>query len=271
MTQDFHHFQNYILEWYKAYGRTHLPWRQTTDPYHILVSELMLQQTQVERVIPKYNAFLSAFSSVEDLALQPLSEVLKLWQGLGYNRRAKFLHQTAKHVHEHLDDTFPTTIEGLQALPGVGSYTASAIMTFAFNQPVTVIETNIRAVYIYHFFPNKDTVSDAEILPKISSTLYISNPRIWYSALMDYGSHLKKIMPNPSKKSKHYTLQSPFQNSPRRVRGEIIRYLSYNPTSTITELEEQITGNKQFYLLALENLEKEGMIIRDGDTIKLGE
>lgn len=263
-------FQNYILAWYELYGRTHLPWRQTTSPYHILVSELMLQQTQVERVIPKYNAFLEKFPTVEQLANQPLAEVLKMWQGLGYNRRAKFLHQTAQDVYEKRNNTFPQALEELLALPGVGPYTASAIYTFAFNQPVPVIETNIRAVYLHHFFPNKIGVPDSDLLPLIERSIYRENPRVWYSALMDYGSVLKKLLPNPSKKSKTYAKQSSFSNSPRRVRGEIIKILTTNSEVPIEEIEQAIKGNRLYFPQAIEQLQKEGLILRDGNNLKLG-
>lgn len=269
--KDIEQFQHYILNWYTIYGRTHLPWRQTNEPYNILVSELMLQQTQVERVIPKYTAFLDKFPSVKTLAEAPLSEVLTLWQGLGYNRRAKFLHQAAKYVDNKLEGIFPTTFEQLTSLPGIGPYTAAAITTFAFNKPIPVIETNIRAVYIYHFFAKDEKISDADLIPLIKASIYQKNPKIWYSALMDYGSVLKKTMPNPSRKSKNHTVQSTFSTSPRKVRGEIIRYLTTYNQGSFKDIEATITGNKIYYSSAIHDLEKEGLIIRNGEMIKLGE
>lgn len=262
-------FQQYIIDWYSNYGRKHLPWRQTHDPYSILVSELMLQQTQVDRVIPKYNDFLALFPDIRTLDSAPLAQVIRQWQGLGYNRRAKFLHLTAQTVHQQYHNTFPYTLDSLQKLPGIGSYTASAIMAFAFDQPVVVIETNIRTVFIHHFFPQQDKVADAELLPLITATLHNPSPRIWYSALMDYGSHLKKVLPNPSRKSKTHTKQSNFSTSPRRVRGEIIRLLSQTAILSQDELKQSIKGNLDYFDQSISNLEKEGMIIRDGERLKL--
>lgn len=266
---DAQQFRNYILRWYALHGRTELPWRQTTNPYHILVSELMLQQTQVERVIPKFKAFLTAFPSIESLAAASLAEVLTLWQGLGYNRRAKFLHQTATEVQKSHGGIFPTTAEELQKLPGIGPYTARAVSTFAFNNPEVVIETNIRAVYIYHFFPGRFDVADRELEPTITATIHTANPREWFAALMDYGSYLKKVLPNPSRKSKHHVVQSKFEGSPRQVRGEIIRYLSLTDRLTEVELLEKIVGNKRHFKHALEDLLAEKMIETQNDVFFL--
>ena len=215
-------FQKRILDFHKKHGRHELPWRQTTDPYLILVSELMLQQTQVERVIPKYNTFITIFPNVESLADAPLGDVLRLWSGLGYNKRARFLHQAARDVQNIFNGNFPQTFEDLKKLSGVGPYTAGALMTFAFNLPTPMIETNIRSVYIHEFFKSFDEVTDAELWPYIESTLYRENPREWYAALMDYGAHIKKTTKNPSRKSRHHTKQTPFKGSLREVRGKIL-------------------------------------------------
>lgn len=262
-------FQNYILRWYALHGRTELPWRQTQDPYKILVSELMLQQTQVQRVIPKYSNFLRQFPDIQTLAESSLANVLAHWQGLGYNRRAKFLWQTAQKVTVAFDGRFPKTKEALQTLPGIGPYTASAVSVFAFNNPETVIETNIRTIFLYHFFPNTSEISDAQILPLITETRYTKNPREWYAALMDYGSYLKKIVPNPSRKSKHHTTQSRFEGSPRQVRGEIIRYLTKSGSLNEKNLQAKIKGNKNHYPQALQDLLKEGMITQSNAIISL--
>lgn len=217
--------QNFIFWWYQQYGRTHLPWRQTTDPYRILVSELMLQQTQVDRVVPKYEAFLGQFPTLQSLANAHLGQVLGSWQGLGYNRRAQHLHQTARQVVEQ-GGQLPNNSVELCKLPGIGPYTSQAIVAFAYDQPVTLIETNVRAVFLYHFFHGREKVSDAEILPLISAAVPPHSARIWYAALMDYGAHLKRAVPNPSRQSKHHTRQSRFVGSARQVRGAVIRALS---------------------------------------------
>lgn len=218
-----------VWEHYREHGRHHLPWRTKVTPYRVLVSEVMLQQTQVDRVVPKYHAFIGAFPSVRDLAAAPLRDVLRLWQGLGYNRRARYLHEAAKCVVLEHAGRFPKTYHALRALPGVGPYTAGAIMAFAYNEPVGLIETNVRAVYLHHCFPRRDAVRDSELMPIIERTLDRERPREWYYALMDYGSHLKRSGENPSRRSKHHTNQSVFAGSDRQLRGAIIRVLSERP------------------------------------------
>ena len=189
-----------VTTYYKKHGRHDLPWRHTTDPYKIAVSEIMLQQTQVARAIEKYNLFIKQFPNIQLLAQAPLSEVLKLWSGLGYNRRAKFLHAMAKTIVTDYDGVFPRTQAALKSLPGIGDYTAGAIAAFAFNNEAFCIETNIRTVYIHHFFPDQKNISDAVLLPHIKNTLDTKHPREWYWALMDYGSFLKSqgILPHLS-------------------------------------------------------------------------
>jgi A/G-specific adenine glycosylase len=190
----------------------------------------MLQQTQVERVVPFYTRFLERFPDAETLAAAPLGEVLSMWQGLGYNRRARLLQQCALSVVSHHGGTFPRTRAGLEALPGIGPYTAGALMAFAYNEEVVMIETNIRTVFIHHFFHTRTgDVTDKELLPLIVRMQDTTHPRAWYSALMDYGTHLKKTVGNVSRKSAHHTPQQPFKGSAREVRGAIIRTLTRGP------------------------------------------
>lgn len=262
-------FQHFILNFYYLHGRHNLPWRQTTDPYHILVSELMLQQTQVERVIPKFNNFLKHFPTVGQLSEASLADILQQWQGLGYNRRAKFLHNTAQAVVSQYSGIFPKSEEELRSLPGIGPYTASAICTFAYNQPTIVIETNIRTVFLHHFFPNKTEVSDTELLPLIQSSLETSQPRNWYSALMDYGTQLKKVISNPSRKSKHHTTQSKFKGSKREVRGSIISQLSHHNGLTLQSLKSNLSGEKNYFTNVLHDLINEKMLMKDGNMYYL--
>lgn len=172
----------------------------------------MLQQTQVDRVVPKYLAFIKRFPTAKALAKAPLVEVLRLWSGLGYNRRAKYLWEAAKVFQTH----------DLEALPGVGPYTASAVRVFAFNKPEILIETNIRAVFLHHLFPRSRKVPDTKIYPFMNK-VKIDNPREWYAALMDYGTYLKSVHPNPSRRSMHHTKQSKFKGSNREIRGAILR------------------------------------------------
>lgn len=173
----------------------------------------MLQQTQAMRVVPKYEAFLRRFPTARALAKASLKEVLKTWQGLGYNRRAKYLHEAAK-----LWGRVP-----LEALPGVGEYTAKAIRVFAWNKPEIMIETNIRSVFLYHFFPHKKKIPDSKIVPYMELCINKRNPRAWYWTLMDYGAYLKQTVPNPSRRSAHHVRQKPFKGSNREIRGAILR------------------------------------------------
>ncbi len=214
-----------VYDFYQTHGRHTLPWRHTKDAYAILVSEVMLQQTQVERVIPKYEVFMTRFPDACTLAAAPLAEVLLLWQGLGYNRRAKMLHSCAKVICTEYQGALPADEVRLRALPGIGVYTARAIMAFAYNTAIPLIETNVRTVYIHHFFPKTEQVTDALLMPIITETLDTTDPRSWYYALMDYGSYLKRSVGNVARKSSGYVRQSTFAGSDRQIRGAIIRAL----------------------------------------------
>jgi A/G-specific adenine glycosylase len=218
-------FRRLVWAHYKKQGRHDLPWRKTHDPYRILVSEIMLQQTQVKRVIPFYTEFTRRFPSAHALAQAPLADVLKVWQGLGYNRRAKMLWQAAAHIQD------AKTIEVLEQLPGVGPYTARAVAAFAYNQGVTFVETNIRTVVMHHFFPTKRNVRDAEVLKILEKAYPKGRAREWHYALMDYGSFLKQSGVRLNTKSKHYTKQSVFRGSLREARGAILRELARGASS----------------------------------------
>jgi A/G-specific adenine glycosylase len=222
-------FKNIVWDYYAQHKRV-LPWRKkNTTPYQILVSEIMLQQTQVDRVIPKYKAFIKQFPNFKTLAKAQQKDVLTLWQGLGYNRRALNLKKTAEIIWQKYHGHIPRDTSELMSLPGIGPYTAQALRAFVWNIPTVVIETNIRAVFIYHFFPKGGKVFDKELIPLIEKTLDTKNPRTWYSGLMDYGTHLKKTCPNPSRKSAHHTQQTRFEGSHRQVRGDILKYLLQKP------------------------------------------
>ncbi len=253
-------FVKTVQVFYKKHGRHDLPWRQTADPYKILVSEVMLQQTQVSRVLEKYKSFLKRFPNVQKLATVPQSEVLKLWSGLGYNRRAKYLHQAAQVVVNIYSGKFPKTKAGLMSLPGIGSYTAGAIVTFAYNKPEVMIETNIRTVYLHHFFPKKQNVSDVELMTLVTKTLDIKNPRMWYWALMDCGSFLKKQGSTIHRNSKQYVKQAAFKGSRRAVRGYIIRSLQ-EPT-TLLKLKKNQPGGKHQIEDVLADLIKENLVVK---------
>lgn len=263
-------FRSEIYRHYHANPRP-LPWRDTEDPYHILVSEIMLQQTRVERVIDKYREFLAVFPDVSSLAQAPLRDVLQVWQGLGYNRRAIALQETAKKVVHDFNGILPETVEQLQTLPGIGAYTAAAIAAFAFHRPVAFIETNIRTVYIHYFFPDRQKVKDSEIMPLVRTTLDPADPRTWYYALMDYGVMLKKTQPNPSRKSAHHSRQSRFEGSDRQIRGKILRLVLQRPHSKTEDIFQTLQEDPQRVERILEGLVKEKFLLKQGATYIIAE
>jgi A/G-specific adenine glycosylase len=221
-------FRAVIDQYYEENARE-LPWRLTEDPYEILVSEIMLQQTQVERVLNKYGPFLNRFPSFRDLAQAPLRDILVAWQGLGYNRRAQALQGIAQRVMADFTGRLPADREALESLPGIGTATSGALMAFAFQQPVVFLETNIRRVYLHFFYPEVEAVPDKMLLPLILLTMDALRVRPWYYALMDYGAMLKKMIPNPNRRSAHYSRQSPFPGSDREIRSRILRLFLKNP------------------------------------------
>jgi A/G-specific adenine glycosylase len=244
-----------------------MPWRVNTEPYFVLVSELMLQQTQVDRVIPKFNQFIATFPTTKALAEAPLGEVLKVWSGLGYNRRAKFLHEAAKKIMKDFEGKIPKTYEDLITLPGVGPNTAGAIMVYSFNHPVVFVETNIRTVYFHHFFIDEMSISDTDLKTKVMETLDREHPREWYWALMDYGAALKKEGAGQIDRSKHYKKQSPLKGSVREVRGLILKALA-GQDLTEEALEYQLPGDDRFQK-ALDALIKEGLVERTAHRLHL--
>lgn len=255
-------FTRIVWDFYSKHARK-LPWRgKCVDAYKVFVSEIMLQQTQVDRVMPKYRAFLQRFPTVEKLATATNKEVLGMWQGLGYNRRALFMKQAAKKIVEKYNRVFPKDPEVLESLPGIGPYTARAIAVFAYNQTEVFIETNIRSVYIHHFFPRaRKKVDDTKLVPIIARTVDQENPREWYAALMDYGSHLKKTLPNPSRKSKQHAKQSRFKGSQRELRGKIIKEL-VGGSCTGNKLETLCKDDRLY--IVLDKMISEGVVQKKG-------
>ena len=244
-----------------------MPWRDDTRPYYVLVSELMLQQTQVSRVIPKFDAFIARLPDEKSLADASLAEVLKLWQGLGYNRRAKYLHDSAKYIVHDFAGKFPEEAADILKLPGVGKNTAGAIMAYAFNRPVIFIETNIRTVYIHHFFADNFAVDDKEIIETLASTLDREQPRQFYWALMDYGSWLKANGVRNVSHSKHYRKQPPLRGSVRETRGRIIAALA-DADQDIGTLKRSV-GHDERFDRALESLKADGLISISQEMIHL--
>lgn len=246
-----------------------MPWRGEKDPYRVVISEVMLQQTQVSRVIPKYTEFVKTFPNFSALARAPLSKVLTLWNGLGYNRRALFLQKLAKEVVTKHKGVLPQDLVYLELLPGIGKATAGSLSAFAFNRPVPFIETNIRRVFIYSFFSKRKKVRDAEILSLVEKTLDTKNPRLWYYALMDYGAMLKKKIINPNQKSSHYTKQSKFSGSNREVRGAIIDYLTKKKSVSVEKLIKNLSFEKKRTVVSLQSLIKDGMVEKKNKNIQI--
>ena len=259
-------FQQTVWDYYRAHGR-HMPWRDNPDPYWVLVSELMLQQTQIARVLPKFAAFVQRFPAVDNLARASLAEVLGAWSGLGYNRRAKFLHAAAQLIVEKFQGKIPDDKDALLTLPGVGQNTAGAILAYAFNQPTVFIETNIRTVYFYHFFPGRARVNDKELALCIAQTLDHQHPREWYWALMDYGTHLKQTVGNNISNSQHYTRQSKFEGSRRQVRGNMLKIL-LDGARTVAELDDALQHDERL-LPVLDQLVREGFVYKMGKYYRL--
>ncbi|MCC7565847.1 MAG: A/G-specific adenine glycosylase [Methanomicrobiaceae archaeon] len=252
-------FRDMILCHYRSHGRD-LPWRRTVDPYSILVSEVMLQQTQVERVAAKYREFLERFPDFQSLARAPRRDVLEAWQGLGYNRRAIALHESGERVVEEYGGRLPADVETLATFPGIGKATASAICAYAFNMPVVYIETNIRRIVIHFFFHDRNDVRDSEILPILQQALYRENPREWYSALMDYGTILAKRTVNPNRRSAGYSRQSRFEGSDRQIRGQILSMVLSEGDVPEERMIRELSQERARVKRILKDLEKEGFI-----------
>ena len=285
-------FRLLVYDYYRQSGRHDLEWRNTRDPYRVLVSEFMLQQTQVVRVRKKYREFLSLFPSISDLARAGLRDVLGAWSGLGYNRRARFLHELARRVRDERDGELPEDREELRSLPGVGAYTASAVACFAFDEPVPLLETNIRRALIYSFFaePDRDSselfaaevpgtdsteprieprsvnapVHDRDIIAVADAVLDRERPREWNYALMDYGELIGRRVPNPNRASAHYTRQSRFEGSLRQARGAAIRVLTTVEAADADTIAAQYGLPLSRIESALNELSNEGLVARDG-------
>lgn len=260
-------FRELVWEYFRTNGRS-MPWREHTEPYYVVVSELMLQQTQVERVIPKFNQFIVRFPDAQSLANAPLSAVLTEWVGLGYNRRAQYLHRLAQDVVNRFNGSFPPTYAQLVSLPGIGPNTAGAVLNYAFNQPAVFVETNIRTVFIHHFFADAEMVDDKDIRGLVEATLDQEHPREWFWALMDYGTYLKRTAGNNIARSRNYKKQSRFEGSLRQIRGKIVALLAQSAKSQ-SELERHITDPR--LPVVLRQMADEKLITIGQDRVQLAE
>lgn len=263
-------FQKLIYDFY-AKNRREFIWRQKITPYKILISEIMLQQTQTARVVPKFKNWLQLFPNFKSLADASNHDVLSAWQGLGYNRRGLAIAKIAQLVTTEHQGKLPNNPIILETFPAIGPNTAGSICAFAFNLPVVFIETNIRTVYTHTFFPGQTAISDKQLLPFIEQTLDKNNAREWYYALMDYGVYLKQNLRNINAASKHYTKQSLFTGSKRQVRGVIIKILTLfkhvNYETLIEKIDFNLPENKHNHDQIIEKLIKEQVIYKDKNNI----
>ncbi len=253
-----------------------LPWRRTHDPYAILLSEVMLQQTQVPRVVPRYERWLERFPTIDALAAASLAEVLEEWQGLGYNRRAVSLKRSADEVAERHAGQLPADEAALRALPGIGPSTAAGVLAFAFEQPAVYLETNVRAVFLHELFADAERVRDREITPLVATTVSAAaaegvSPREWYYALLDYGAWLKKTVPNPSRRSAHHVRQSPFEGSQRQKRARLLRAVMRAGSAHTEELAADTGVEPDNAAELLRALAEEGFLTAENDLWRVAE
>jgi A/G-specific adenine glycosylase len=261
-------FQDIIKHYYMHHKRN-FAWRENITPYHVVVSEIMLQQTQTDRVAQKFDTFTKQFPDFLSLAQAPFAEVLRYWKGLGYNRRALFLQKIAQLIESNHAGALPKDPTILEEFPGIGHATARSIIAFAYNIPTTFIETNIRTVFIYFFFRNNLKVHDKEIMTLVEKTVDKIDARQWYYALMDYGVMLKKTVGNLSRLSAHYTKQSTFQGSDRQIRGMILQTLLEQPGIATHHIADTIKKDEARVQKIMNDLCKEGFIKKRNGIVHL--
>lgn len=248
-------FRSLVWDYYHDHRRE-MPWRENPNLYWVVVSEVMLQQTQVSRVLEKFSEFVEQFPSFEALAQATPAQVITAWQGLGYNRRALNLHKLAQAI----DGDLPRDPAELIKLPGIGPGTAGSIAAFAYDAPVVFIETNIRRVFIHHYFADREGVDDKELLPLVEEALDREHSREWYYALMDYGSYLAKTVPNPNRRSKHHVVQSKFEGSDRQIRGAVLRALVPNSMTKKQLFEHLESSETERVEEVVQQLVREGLV-----------
>ena len=266
--ESFRRFRSIIFHYYFGHRRE-FPWREGITPYRVFVSEVMLQQTQTVRVVPKFVEFTAKFKDFEALGRADFSDVLRVWKGLGYNRRARYLQEAARIVVERFDSQLPERPDLLITLPGIGPATAASICTFAFNLPLAFIETNIRTVYIHFFFRNETCVDDRQIIKLVEKTVDKEHPREWYYALMDYGVMLKRTVGNLNRISKHYSKQSRFVGSDRQLRGKILQLLLDNDTVMIDDTVRLLGENPERVNSIVSSLCSDNLVLREKNRLKL--
>ena len=261
-------FAAFVLDFYDRYGRK-FPWRETDDVYRVLLSEMMLQQTQTGRVLEKYQEFLTLWPTLEDLAQAPFDQLLDHWRGLGYNRRALNLKRCAQ-ASETYGYTLPCDEKALLALPGIGPSTAAAIIAFSYHKPAIYLETNIRRVLLFAFHPEEEAVEDRILRDDLKRLLPLAGDgKRWYYALMDYGVLLKHLVPNPNARSKGYHRQSRFEGSNRQVRGMLVHALSESGARDVQALYGMLPFEPERIDKALSDLVRDGLVSRLGRLYRI--
>jgi A/G-specific adenine glycosylase len=255
------------LVWsYHARHRRDFSWRNSITPYRVFVSEYMLQQTQTVRVVDKFREFIRRFPSFTSLANASEVDILRIWSGLGYNRRGLYLHKSARIIVDEHRGRVPRDRDALLALPGTGEGTAAAIRVFAFNIPDVIIETNVRTVYRKVFFPERSDIPDSEIALLVQETMDTGNPREWFYGVVDYGVFLKQNGYRINHVFRGYRPQSRFQGSRREVRGAVIRMLleqkMMSRRKVYKVIESEFGRSKDDALSICSQLLKEGLIQR---------
>ena len=230
-------FQDKVMNWWSKNARE-LPWRNNPSPYQVFISEVMLQQTQVSRVVPKYLEFLNEFPAIEDLAYANTKQLLTVWSGLGYNRRAIWLKEAATGIVER--GSFPTKVDELRKLKGIGPYTSRSILIFAFNKDLATVDTNIRRIFIALGFAKEDS-SEKELQEIADALLLKGRSSDWHNALMDYGS---AVLTASSTGIEPTSKQPRFNGSTRQVRGRIIRILTQSDSMSIDEITSQFSDEE---------------------------
>lgn len=259
-------FQQHVTAFYEAKGRHDMEWRHTTDPYKIVVSEVMLQQTQVPRVAVIYPKFIERFPDFAALAAAEQADLLAAWQGMGYNRRALNLQKLAGVIVNEYNGTVPQDPAVLATLPGIGPATSCSIAAFAFNRPVVFIETNIRRVFIHYFFDDDKIVDDSELLPLVAAMLP-ENSREWYWALMDLGTALKSSVKNPNQRSRHYTKQKTFEGSDRKIRGSVLKKMLEQKRGSPDVFAKEMNEEPARVRGIMEKMAGEGFFVRESETV----
>ncbi|MDR2375907.1 MAG: A/G-specific adenine glycosylase [Treponema sp.] len=267
--RDISAFQDAVYSHYRKEGRI-FPWRKDIRPWGVLVSEFMLQQTQATRVVQYWGKWMEKWPSPKLFHKASMEEALRAWYGLGYNTRCYHLKDCARRIVNEYDGEIPDSPKDLEQLPGIGPYTARAVPCFAYNIPMVFIETNIRAAVLHFFFKDKTGVRDKELISILNTCLDLTNPRKWYYALMDYGAALKKLTPNPNRRSAHYTRQTPFEGSFRQLRGLVIKTLALTGQMGVEELMEHtgIDSQDDMYQV-LEALKNEQLVAERGGTYRI--